>query len=83
MKCPHLSQLSAIRWKLPNLARLKKSNPGKFAQQARNASREPRRNSELMLDSTRPGTSEADTKTDTKRLKKDIIRLSRYCLNDQ
>jgi hypothetical protein len=34
MKCPHLSQLPAIRWKLQNLARLKKSNPQKFAQQA-------------------------------------------------
>jgi len=33
MKCPHLSQLSALRWKLQNLAKLKKSNPGKFAQQ--------------------------------------------------
>jgi len=35
MKCPHLSQLPAIRWKLENLAKLKKSNPGKFAQQAK------------------------------------------------
>jgi hypothetical protein len=26
--------LPAIRWKLQNLARLKKSNPGKFTQQA-------------------------------------------------
>jgi hypothetical protein len=34
MKCRHLSQLPAIKWKLQNLARLKKSNPGKFAQQA-------------------------------------------------
>jgi Nucleotidyl transferase AbiEii toxin, Type IV TA system len=34
MKCRHLSQLPAIRWKLQNLAKLKKSNPGKFAQQA-------------------------------------------------
>ena len=33
MKCPHLSQLPAIRWKLQDLARLKKSNPDKFAQQ--------------------------------------------------
>ncbi len=33
MKCPHLSQLPAIRWKLQNLAKLKKSNPTKFAQQ--------------------------------------------------
>jgi len=35
MKCPHLSQLPAIRWKLQNLTRLKKSNPDKFAQQTR------------------------------------------------
>ena len=34
MNCPHLSRLPAIRWKLQNLARLKKSNPDKFAQQA-------------------------------------------------
>jgi|SRR5882672_5137410 len=34
MKCPHLSQLPAIRWKLQNLAKLKKSNSTKFAQQA-------------------------------------------------
>ncbi len=34
MKCPHLSQLPAIRWKLQNLDKLKKSNPTKFAQQA-------------------------------------------------
>ena len=34
MKCPHLAQLPAVRWKLQNLARLKKSNPRKFAQQA-------------------------------------------------
>jgi predicted nucleotidyltransferase component of viral defense system len=34
MKCPHLSELPAIRWKLHNLAKLQKSNPGKFAQQA-------------------------------------------------
>lgn len=34
MKCPHLQKLSAIQWKLQNLARLKKSNPRKFAQQA-------------------------------------------------
>jgi hypothetical protein len=34
MKCPYLSQLPAIKWKLQNLAKLKKSNPGKFAQQA-------------------------------------------------
>ncbi len=34
MKCPHLSELPAIRWKLQNLAKLKRSNLGKFAQQA-------------------------------------------------
>jgi hypothetical protein len=34
MKCSHLSQLPAIRWKLQNLATLKKSNPRKFSQQA-------------------------------------------------
>jgi hypothetical protein len=34
MKCPHLSQLPAIQWKIQNLARLKKANPRKFAQQA-------------------------------------------------
>jgi hypothetical protein len=34
MKCPHLQELPAIQWKIQNLARLKKSNPKKFAQQA-------------------------------------------------
>jgi hypothetical protein len=34
MKCRHLSQLPAIKWKLHNLAKLKKSNPIKFTQQA-------------------------------------------------
>jgi len=34
MKCSHLSQLPALRWKLQNLAKLKKSNPVKFTQQA-------------------------------------------------
>ncbi len=34
MSCPHLAELPAIRWKLQNLTRLKKSNLGKFAQQA-------------------------------------------------
>jgi hypothetical protein len=34
MKCKHLSELPAIRWKLQNLANLKKSNPKKFAAQA-------------------------------------------------
>jgi len=33
MKCPHLSQLPGILWKLQNLAKLQKSNPGKFTQQ--------------------------------------------------
>ena len=33
MKCPHLSLLPAIRWKLQNLTKLKKSNPHKFTQQ--------------------------------------------------
>ncbi len=32
--CPHLATLPAIRWKLQNLAKLKKANPRKFAQQA-------------------------------------------------
>jgi hypothetical protein len=35
MKCPHLQKLPAIQWKLHNLARLKKVNPQKFTQQAR------------------------------------------------
>jgi hypothetical protein len=34
MKCLHLSHLPAIGWKLQNLAKLKKSNLGKFTQQA-------------------------------------------------
>jgi predicted nucleotidyltransferase component of viral defense system len=34
MKCPHLEKLPAVQWKLRNLARLKKSNQAKFAQQA-------------------------------------------------
>lgn len=34
MKCPHLSQLPAIQWKLKNLAKLKKSNSAKFNQQS-------------------------------------------------
>lgn len=34
MKCSHLSELPAIQWKTQNLARLKKANPRKFAQQA-------------------------------------------------
>jgi len=34
MRCPHLAKLPAIRWKLQNLAKLKKVNPRKFAEQA-------------------------------------------------
>jgi len=34
MNCSHLAELPAIRWKLQNLARLKKANPRKFAQQS-------------------------------------------------
>lgn len=34
MRCAHLAELPAIRWKLQNLARLKSANPRKFAQQA-------------------------------------------------
>lgn len=34
MRCSHLGELPAIQWKLQNLARLKRSNPGKFAQQS-------------------------------------------------
>ncbi len=34
MKCAHLEQLPALKWKLQNLERLKQSNPEKFAQQA-------------------------------------------------
>jgi len=30
MVCPHLMEMPAIRWKLENLLRLKKLNPGKF-----------------------------------------------------
>lgn len=33
MKCAHLAELPAIRWKLQNLARLKKTNHQKFVQQ--------------------------------------------------
>jgi hypothetical protein len=32
--CPHLSEMPAIRWKLDNLRKLKRSNPKKFAQQS-------------------------------------------------
>jgi len=34
MQCGHLAELPAIRWKLQNLAKLKRSSPGKHAQQA-------------------------------------------------
>jgi len=34
MKCRHLAQLPAIKWKIQNLAKLKQSNPGKFTQQS-------------------------------------------------
>lgn len=34
MSCAHLSELPALRWKLQNLAKLKKSNPRKLQQQA-------------------------------------------------
>jgi hypothetical protein len=34
MSCPHLSELPALRWKLQNLAKLKKSNVRKFQRQA-------------------------------------------------
>jgi hypothetical protein len=34
MSCPHVAKLPAIRWKLQNLAKLKKANPHKFTQQA-------------------------------------------------
>jgi hypothetical protein len=33
MACPHLKDMPAIRWKLENLAKLKKSNAKKFAAQ--------------------------------------------------
>ena len=34
MQCGHLADLPAIRWKRQNLAKLKRSSPGKHAQQA-------------------------------------------------
>jgi hypothetical protein len=34
MKCLHLARLPAVRWKLQNLAKLKKSNSRKSARQA-------------------------------------------------
>jgi hypothetical protein len=33
MSCPHLPEMPALRWKLANLARLRDSNPAKFANQ--------------------------------------------------
>jgi hypothetical protein len=33
MRCPHLAELPAIRWKQRNLEALKSSNPAKFAAQ--------------------------------------------------
>jgi hypothetical protein len=33
MRCPHLSELPALKWKLHNLAKLKKVNMGKFREQ--------------------------------------------------
>ena len=35
MQCPHLQDLPALRWKLENLTKLKRSNPAKFDQQAK------------------------------------------------
>ncbi len=34
MQCPHLAELPAIRWKLQNLAKLKRTSPGKHARQS-------------------------------------------------
>ncbi len=34
MSCPHLAEMPAIRWKLENVTKLRRSNPGKFAQQS-------------------------------------------------
>ena len=34
MSCPHLAAMPAIRWKLTNLERLRRTNPDKFALQA-------------------------------------------------
>lgn len=34
MSCPHLSAMPALRWKLQNLTKLRKTNLGKFQQQA-------------------------------------------------
>ena len=35
MRCRHLSELPASRWKLQNLAKLKRSSPDKYERQAR------------------------------------------------
>ena len=35
MQCRHLSELPALRWKLQNLAKLKRSAPDRFERQAR------------------------------------------------
>ena len=34
LSVPHLEQLPGLRWKLQNLARLQKSDAGKFAEQS-------------------------------------------------
>ncbi len=34
LRCPHAADLTALKWKLANLQRLKKANPVKFARQA-------------------------------------------------
>lgn len=34
MRCPHLRDMAAVRWKTQNLKRLRSSNPAKFASQA-------------------------------------------------
>jgi hypothetical protein len=39
MQCPHLAELPAIQWKLQNLTRLRKTNPGKFEAQYRELDR--------------------------------------------
>jgi len=39
MTCTHLSELSAIRWKLQNIEKLRKTNPNKFQSQAKELER--------------------------------------------
>jgi len=34
MQCRHLEQMPAIRWKLENLVKLKRTKPGKFTRQS-------------------------------------------------